>query len=347
MFFINCIGIDLGTASVLIYVKGKGIILREPSVIAVTNDQEHQVVAVGEEAWKMIGRTPENIQVIRPLKEGVISDYQYTEKMLKYFVQKTMGRRLFKPLVAVCVPSGVTEVEKRAVRDAAEQIGARNIHIIEEPLAAAVGAGLDIYRPSGCMVVDIGGGTTDIAVISMGGVVVDASVKIAGDNFDEAISRYLRKRYNLLVGERTAEEIKIQVGSVSNTDEETSMTVRGRHLVTGLPVSMEITSTDVRTALAEPVANILDAVHHVLDRGSIPILSGTGGLLHRHLCNIINEWRKCVYAGDECGVLSGIPSDTCHCERKLGGSTAISADHDRTAGGFHGGCKPSVPTGLI
>ena len=266
MFFINCIGIDLGTASVLIYVKGKGIILRESSVIAVTNDQEHQVVAVGEEAWKMIGRAPENIQVIRPLKEGVISDYQYTEKMLKYFVQKTMGRRLFKPLVAVCVPSGVTEVEKRAVRDAAEQIGARNIHIIEEPLAAAVGAGLDIYRPSGCMVVDIGGGTTDIAVISMGGVVVDASVKIAGDNFDEAISRYLRKRYNLLVGERTAEEIKIQVGSVSNTDEEMSMPVRGRHLVTGLPVSMEITSADVRTALAEPVANILDAVHHVLEQ---------------------------------------------------------------------------------
>lgn len=266
MFLISCIGIDLGTASVLIYVKGKGIILREPSVVAVSADQGHQVVAVGEEAWNMIGRTPQNIQVIRPLKEGVISDYQYTEKMLKYFVQKTMGRRLFKPIVAVCVPSGVTEVEKRAVKDAADQIGAREVHIIEEPLAAAVGAGLDIYRPSGCMVVDIGGGTTDIAVISMGGVVVDNSIKVAGDNFDEAIIRYMRKKYNILIGEKTAEEIKIKIGSASEKDEELSLQVKGRHLVSGLPVSIEVFSSDVRDALSESVGNILEAVHHVLER---------------------------------------------------------------------------------
>ena len=266
MFLINCIGIDLGTASVLIYVKGKGIILREPSVVAVSADQNHQVVAVGEEAWNMIGRTPMNVQVIRPLREGVISDYQYTEKMLKYFVQKTMGRRLFKPIVAICVPSGVTEVEKRAVKDAADQIGAREVHIIEEPLAAAVGAGLDIYRPSGSMVVDIGGGTTDIAVISMGGIVVDNSIKIAGDNFDEAIIRHLRKKYNLLIGEKMAEEIKIKIGSCSEKDEELTMPVRGRHLVSGLPVSIEVSSGDIRAALAEPIGNILDAVHHVLEQ---------------------------------------------------------------------------------
>ncbi len=266
MLFINCIGIDLGTASVLIYVKGKGIVLREPSVVAISKEQNQEIVAVGEEAWNMIGRTPQNIEVIRPLREGVISDYQYTEKMLKYFVQKTMGRRLFKPIVAVCVPSGVTEVEKRAVKDAADQIGAREVHIIEEPLAAAVGAGMDIFRPSGCMVVDIGGGTTDIAVISLGGVVVSNSIKVAGDNFDEAIIRFVRKKFNLLIGDRTAEEIKLRIGSACETDEDLTMQVRGRDLVSGLPVSVEVHSKDVREAMAEPIGNIMDAVHYVLER---------------------------------------------------------------------------------
>lgn len=266
MLFVNSLGIDLGTTSVLIYAHNKGIVLQEPSVVAISTDHDDEVVAIGEEAAQMIGRTPDNIKIIRPLRDGVISDYQYTEKMLKYFVSKTVGRRLFKPVVAVCVPSGVTEVEKRAVRDAADQIGAREVHIIEEPLAAAIGAHLEIFKPSGNMVVDIGGGTTDIAVISMGGVVVSASIKIAGDKFDEAIVRYLRKQHNLLVGDRMAEEVKKTIGSASDKDEELVMDVRGRHLVTGLPASIELKSSDIREALEEPIEGILDAIHSVLEQ---------------------------------------------------------------------------------
>ena len=229
------IGIDLGTASILVYIKGKGVVLKEPSVVAFDRDT-NKIKAIGEEARLMIGRTPGNIIAVRPLRQGVISDYTVTEKMLKHFIQKAIGKRTFKkPRISVCVPSGVTEVEKKAVEDATLQAGAREVAIIEEPIAAAIGAGIDITRPCGNMIVDIGGGTTDIAVISLGGTVVSTSVKIAGDDFDEAIVRYMRKKHNLLIGERTAEEIKIKIGSAFKRPEVVTLDVRGRNLVTGLP----------------------------------------------------------------------------------------------------------------
>ncbi len=263
------IGIDLGTASVLVYVKGKGIVLREPSVVAI-DKHSRRVLAVGEEARKMIGRTPGNIVAIRPLRDGVISDYDVTEKMLKYFIDKVLGKRsffkFFMPEIMVCVPSGVTEVEKRAVEDATKQAGAREVLIIEEPIAAAIGAGLDIAQPEGNMVIDIGGGTTDIAVISLGGAVVSASIKMAGDKFDEAIIRYMRKKHSLLIGDRTAENIKINIGTAFPREEEVTMDVRGRNLVSGLPVTITITSSEMLEALEESVTQIADAVHGVLEK---------------------------------------------------------------------------------
>ena len=260
------IGIDLGTASVLVYIRGKGIVMREPSVVAINSNEDNQVVAVGEEARRMIGRTPSNIRAIRPLRDGVISDYQYTEKMLKYFIQRAIGRRFLKPIIAVCVPSGVTDVEKKAVMDATYQAGAREVHIIEEPIAAAIGAGIDISKPVGSMVVDIGGGTCDIAVISLGGIVVSDSIKVAGDRFDESIIRFMRKRYNLLIGERTAEDVKIAIGSAYPLDEKRSMDVRGRNLVSGLPVNQPVTSDDIRGAMQEPISAVVEAIHGVLER---------------------------------------------------------------------------------
>ena len=260
------IGIDLGTASVLVYIRGKGIVMREPSVVAINSNEDNQVVAVGEEARRMIGRTPSNIRAIRPLRDGVISDYQYTEKMLKYFIQRAIGRRFLKPVIAVCVPSGVTDVEKKAVMDATYQAGAREVHIIEEPIAAAIGAGIDISKPVGSMVVDIGGGTCDIAVISLGGIVVSDSIKVAGDRFDEAIIRFMRKRYNLLIGERTAENVKITIGSAFSLDEKRTMDVRGRNLVSGLPVNQSVTSDDIRDAMQEPMSAVVEAIHGVLER---------------------------------------------------------------------------------
>lgn len=260
------IGIDLGTASVLVYIRGKGIVMREPSVVAINSNEDNQVVAVGEEARRMIGRTPSNIRAIRPLRDGVISDYQYTEKMLKYFIQRAIGRRFLKPVIAVCVPSGVTDVEKKAVMDATYQAGAREVHIIEEPIAAAIGAGIDISKPVGSMVVDIGGGTCDIAVISLGGIVVSDSIKVAGDRFDEAIVRFMRKRYNLLIGERTAEDVKIAIGSAYSLDEKRTMDVRGRNLVSGLPVNQPVTSDDIRDAMQEPISAVVEAIHGVLER---------------------------------------------------------------------------------
>ncbi len=228
------IGIDLGTASVLVYIKGKGVILKEPSVVAFDRDT-NAIKAIGEEARLMLGRTPGNIVAVRPLRQGVISDYTVTEKMIKYFVQKAMGRRTFKkPRISICVPSGVTEVERKAVEEATYAAGAREVLLIEEPVAAAIGAGIDISKPCGNMIVDIGGGTSDIAVISLGGTVVNTSIKIAGDDFDEAIVRYMRKKHNLLIGERTAEDIKIKIGTTYPLVEEESMEVRGRNLVTGL-----------------------------------------------------------------------------------------------------------------
>ena len=261
------IGIDLGTASVLVYVKGKGVVLKEPSVVAFDRNT-NKIKAIGEEARLMLGRTPGNIVAVRPLRQGVISDYTVTEKMLSYFISRTVGKSLFgrKPRISVCVPSGATEVEKKAVEDATYQAGAREVAIIEEPIAAAIGAGIDISRPCGNMIVDIGGGTADIAVISLGGVVVSNSIKVAGDDFDEAIVRFMRKKHNLLIGERTAEEIKINVGTVYKRPENLTMDVRGRNLVTGLPKTVTVTSEETEEALREPAYQIVDAVHNVLER---------------------------------------------------------------------------------
>ena len=260
------IGIDLGTASILVYVRGKGVVLKEPSVVAFDRDT-NKIKAIGEEARLMIGRTPGNIVAVRPLRQGVISDYTVTEKMLKHFIRKALGKRTFKkPRISVCVPSGVTEVEKKAVEDATYQVGAREVAIIEEPIAAAIGAGIDIAKPCGNMIVDIGGGTTDIAVISLGGTVVSTSIKIAGDDFDEAIVRYMRKKHNLLIGERTAEEIKIKIGSAYRRPEVATLDVRGRNLVTGLPKTITVTSEETEEALKETTSQIVEAVHSVLEK---------------------------------------------------------------------------------
>ena len=268
MTFVQDIGIDLGTASVLIYVKGKGIVLHEPSIVAMDR-RTNKVLEVGEKARMMLGRTPGNIVAIRPLKDGVISDYYVTEKMLKHFILKASNNKwmkIFKPRIMVCVPSGVTEVEKRAVKDAAIQAGASNVYIMEEPIAAAIGAGIDIAKPNGSMVIDIGGGTTDIAVISLGGAVVNNSIKVAGDKLDEAIVRYIRKKHNILIGERTAEELKINVGTVYPRVQDVAMDIRGRNLVSGLPKTVSVSSVEMTEALEEPVSNIIDAIHAVLEK---------------------------------------------------------------------------------
>ncbi len=260
------IGIDLGTASILVYIKGKGVVLKEPSVVAFDRDT-NEIKAIGEEARLMIGRTPGNIVAVRPLRQGVISDYTVTEKMLKYFIRKAVGKKTFrKPRICVCVPSQVTEVERKAVEDATYAAGAREVSIIEEPVAAAIGAGIDIAKPCGNMIVDIGGGTTDIAVISLGGTVVSNSIKIAGDDFDEAIVRYMRKKHNLLIGDRTAEEVKIKIGTCYKLPDVETMDVRGRNLVTGLPKTVTFTSEETLEALREPALQIVDAVHSVLER---------------------------------------------------------------------------------
>ena len=260
------IGIDLGTASILVYVKGKGVVLKEPSVVAFDHDT-NKIRAIGEEARLMLGRTPGNIVAVRPLQQGVISDYTVTQKMVKYFIQKAIGKKSYrKPRISVCVPSGVTEVEKRAVEDATYAAGAREVSIIEEPIAAAIGAGIDISRPCGNMIVDIGGGTADIAVISLGGSVVSTSIKIAGDDFDEAIVRYMRKKHNILIGERTAEDLKIKIGTCYPLPEPMTMETRGRNLVTGLPKTIEISSEELEEALREPTLQIVEAVHSVLEK---------------------------------------------------------------------------------
>ena len=260
------LGIDLGTASVLVYVKGKGVVLKEPSVVAFDRDT-NVIKAIGEEARLMLGRTPGNIIAVRPLRQGVISDYTVTEKMIKYFVQKALGKRTFKkPRISICVPSGVTEVEKKAVEEATFAAGAREVHLIEEPVAAAIGAGIDISKPCGNMIVDIGGGTADIAVISLGGTVVNTSIKIAGDDFDEAIVRYMRKKHNLLIGERTAEDLKINIGCVYPKMQDTDMEIRGRDLATGLPKNVKVNSSEMLEALIEPAMMIVDAVHSVLEK---------------------------------------------------------------------------------
>ena len=259
------IGIDLGTASILAFVRGKGVVLREPSVVAIDKNTG-KLLKVGTDAQQMLGRTPGNIVAIRPLREGVISDYDMTERMLREFIRKVTSFRLFKPRVIICVPSGITEVEERAVVDAGLQAGCRRVYLIEEPVAAAIGAGIDIAKPDGHMVVDIGGGTADIAVISLSGVVESASIKTAGDKFDEAVIKYIRRKHNVLIGERTAEELKMQIGCVFPPEEEKSVEIKGRSLMTGLPQVFTVTSSEMIEAFEEPSTRILEAIHSVLER---------------------------------------------------------------------------------
>lgn len=259
------IGIDLGTATVLVYVKGRGIVIKEPSVVAIDKNTG-KILKFGREAQLMLGRTPGNITAIRPLRDGVITQYDITQKMIQHFIKKSCGTVLFKPRVIICVPSGITEVEERAVVDAATQAGAKRTYLIEEPVAAAIGAGINIAAPRGHMVLDIGGGTSDIAVISLGGVVVSESIKVAGDKFDEAIIRYVRRKHNVLIGERTAEEIKIKIGCAWPRDEVRTIDVKGRCLVQGLPRMVRISSAEIPDALEEPITSIVEAVCSVIER---------------------------------------------------------------------------------
>jgi len=288
--FTKDMGIDLGTANTLVFIKGKGIIIREPSVVAIDKFSK-QVLAVGEEAKKMIGRTPGNIVAIRPLKDGVIADFDVTQEMLKYFIRKaTQKKSLFQPRVVVCVPSGVTEVEKRAVEEATIQAGAKDAFLIEEPMAAAIGAGLPVQEPTGSMVVDIGGGTTEVAVISLGGIVTSKSIRVGGDELDNYIVNYVKKEYSLMIGERTAEEVKIEIGSAMDSNELGSMDIRGRDLVSGLPKTISISSREINEALREPVNNIIDAIKSTLEKTPPElssdvmeigiVLTGGGALLH-------------------------------------------------------------------
>lgn len=291
-------GIDLGTANTLVYIKGQGIVVREPSVVAIRDDSK-EVLAVGEEAKKMIGRTPGNIVAIRPMKDGVIADFDITQSMISYFIQKAADKKgVVSPRIAICVPFGVTEVEKRAIEEAARQAGAKDAFLIEEPMAAAIGAGLKVEEPEGNMVVDIGGGTSEIAVISLGGIVTAKSIRIGGDEFDESIVAYVKKEYNLMIGERTAENVKISIGSTFKDDEEINMQIRGRDLISGLPKTIEICSTEVREALKEPVSSIVDAIKSTLERTPPELASDImengimltgGGALLRGLDKLITQ----------------------------------------------------------
>ncbi|MDD4571764.1 MAG: rod shape-determining protein [Clostridia bacterium] len=306
--FSTDIGVDLGTASILIYVKGKGIVLNEPSVVAI-DQTNNEIIAVGESARRMLGRTPGNISAVRPLRDGVIADYVTTEKMLRYFIEKACGKNwLFKPRVMVCIPSGVTGVEERAVRQAAMQAGARQAYLMEEPLAAALGTGMDISAPGGNMIVDIGGGTTDVAVISLGGIVCSNSLRLGGDKLDEAIVRYIRKEYSLFIGDRCAEDIKCTVGSAFLEAEEKYMEVRGRDLISGLPKSIRFSSSESREAMSECVDSIVTAVKEVLentppelsadiiDRGIV--LTGGGALLNGFDKLLSKETELCVHVAE-------------------------------------------------
>lgn len=298
MFFNRDIGIDLGTANTLVYMRGKGIVMREPSVVAVDVKKE-EVLAVGSEAKDMIGRTPGSITAVRPLKDGVIADFDVTSEMLRYFIKRALKSTfLNRPRLIVCIPSGVTEVERRAVDESARAAGAREVELIEEPMAAAIGAGLRVEEAAGCMVVDIGGGTSEVAVISLGDIVTAQSVRIAGDDFDEAIISYVKKKYNLLIGERTAEDLKILIGSAFPYENEGTMDVKGRNLVDGLPKNIVISAEEVREALSEPVSAIVDAIKSTLER-TPPELSADiidngimltgGGALLRGLDMLINR----------------------------------------------------------
>ena len=291
-------GIDLGTANTLVYIKGQGIVVREPSVVAIRDDSK-QVLAVGEEAKKMIGRTPGNIVAIRPMKDGVIADFDVTQSMLEYFIEKAASKKGgINARIAICVPFGVTEVEKRAIEEAARAAGAKDAYLIEEPMAAAIGAGLNVEEPEGNMIVDIGGGTTEIAVISLGGIVTAKSVRIGGDEFDDSIVSYVKKEYNLAIGERTAEDVKISIGSTYKEDQETDMQIRGRDLISGLPKTVEISSKEVREALSEPISSIIDAIKSTLEKTPPELASDImengimltgGGALLRGLDKLVKE----------------------------------------------------------
>ncbi|HBX23487.1 MAG TPA: rod shape-determining protein [Desulfotomaculum sp.] len=336
MFHMNTdIGIDLGTANILVFVKGRGIVLKEPSVVAM-DKTSGKVIAVGVEARRMLGRTPGNIVATRPLRDGVIADYDVTEKMLRYFITKATGKRLlFKPRVMVCIPSGVTGVEERAVRQAAVQAGARQVHVIEEPLAAALGAGLDISQPGGTMVVDIGGGTTDVAVLSLGGIVHSTSLRVGGDKFDEAIIKYVRREFSLAIGERTAEEIKIEVANAySNGSRPLSLRVRGRDLINGLPKEISVTSDHIYEAIKENLISVVDAVKEVLEQ-TPPELSADivdkgivltgGGAMLRGLDTLI---------GNETGLNAFLAEDPLSCVavgtgRALTMLNVLNAQHKR------------------
>lgn len=296
--FAKDIGIDLGTANTLVHVKGRGIVVREPSVVAI-NRKTNTILAVGDEAKNMIGRTPGDIVAIRPMKDGVIADFDVTQSMLKYFIKKAFsGGFLSKPRVVICVPSGVTEVEKRAVEEATLQAGAKEAYLIEEPMAAAIGANLPVEEPSGSMIVDIGGGTSEVAVISLGGIVTSKSLRIAGDEFDEAIVHYVKKEYNLMIGERTAENIKMTIGAAYPKPKEEYMDIRGRDLITGLPKNLSISSSEIMEALKEPINAIVDSIKYtlektppelasdIMDRG---IMLAGGGALLSGLDQLIKE----------------------------------------------------------
>ena len=290
--------IDLGTANTLVYVRGQGIVLNEPSVVAI-NTRDNRALAVGLEAKRMIGRTPSHIQAIRPLRDGVIADFDITEKMLRYFIKKVQPRRWARPRIIICVPSGITGVERRAVEEAAYHAGARRAYTIEEPMAAAIGVNLPIHEPTGSVIVDIGGGTTEVAVISMGGIVVSRSARIAGDELDEGIVNWVKKEYNLLLGDRTAEQLKMAIGSAWPFSDEPNAEIRGRDLVTGLPKTVIITAAEVREALEEPVAGIIDAVKYCLDKTPPElssdvmergiVITGGGALLRGLDVRIANE----------------------------------------------------------
>ncbi|MBQ2651397.1 MAG: rod shape-determining protein MreB [Clostridia bacterium] len=306
------IGIDLGTASVLVFVKGKGIALNEPSVVAV-DKMTGKILAVGADAQSMLGRTPGNIIAVRPLREGVISDYDMTEKMIREFIKKVLGFRLFKPNVIICIPSVITEVEERAVIDAGIQAGAKKVFLIEEPVAAAIGAGIDIAKPNGNMIVDIGGGTTDVAVISLGGIVEATSIKVAGDKFDEAIIKYIRRKHNVLIGERTAEEMKINIGCVYPRPEDKTMEVKGRCLMTGLPRTFTVSSSEMIEAFEEVTVKILEAVHSVLER-TAPELVGdiaTNGIVMTGGGSLIYGFDKLIEA--KTGIATRVADDAISC----------------------------------
>ena len=326
------IGIDLGTSSVLVYVKGQGIVLREPSIVAVDSITD-KIVKVGREAQYMQGRTSGNIVTVRPLKNGVINQYDVTLKMLQHFIRRACGNMIFRPRVMICVPTGISEVEERAVVDAASEAGARQTRLIEEPIAAAMGAGIDIYKPNGNMVLDIGGGTTDIAVISLGGVVVSESIKTAGDSFDEAIVRYVRRRYSLLIGEGTAEQIKIRIGCLDDRMPKSSLEIKGRCLRTGMPRVVTISSTEMIEAMIEPISEVLDAVRRVIER-TPPELVGDlmkNGIVMTGGGSLIPGFEKMV--ADVTGIKTRVARDAISCVVR---GTGIALDN-----------LESRPTGIL